>query len=109
MAADAAGIVDEGDESGLRAFAAVLHVRPVHGVGLPHVVSVGFGECEASFVLGLFVNLEQLVVVDHATEGIGGDLLAAEQAALDADAVDGGDVAGFTVKGRKDLLDGVEQ
>ena len=98
VAADAAGIVDEGDESGLRAFAAVLHVRPVHGVGLPHVVSVGFGEGETAFVWGFRVRFEEFVVFDDAAEGVGGDLLAPEEAALDADAIDGSDVAGLAVE-----------
>ena len=49
MGNDAGGVVDEADEEGFGGFAFEINVRSVQGVGLPHVVGVGFGEGEAHF------------------------------------------------------------
>ena len=107
VAADAAGVVDECDELGLDLARAVGDVWAEHGVGLPHVVGVGLGEGEAAAVVAVGLGCEQLVGVDEPAEGVGIDLVAAQQVALDAGAVDGGDGGGLVVaEGGQDLLDG---
>lgn len=74
MATDAAGIVDEGDETGLSWRTVVLDIRAKKGIGLPHFVGMCFGESEADFIGGLGVVLEHFVLLDETTEGVGSDL-----------------------------------
>lgn len=78
----------------------------VEGVALPHVVGVGLGEGETGLGALLTGGLEQIEAHDDAAEGVGGDLRTLEQAALDAGAIDFGDVGAFVVEGREDLFDG---
>ena len=44
MAADARGIIEEGDEAGLDRHALDLDVGPIERIGLPHFIGVGLGE-----------------------------------------------------------------
>jgi hypothetical protein len=108
---DAGGVVDEADEEGFGgvAFVAVGEVGAVHGVGLPEVVGVGFGEGEAGFGCCRITGLEEIEAVDDAAKGVGGDLGALEEATVDAGAVDFGDVVFFAVKAGHDLFDGFEE
>jgi len=53
----------------------------------------------------LEVGLEEFVLLDVAAEGVGCDAVARKQAALDAGAVDGGDVVRIAVKLGADLVD----
>lgn len=73
---DAGGVVDEADEEGFGGFAAVAcgYVGAVHGVALPEVVGVGFGEGEAGFGGVGVAGFEEIVAVDEAAKGVGGDL-----------------------------------
>ena len=93
MATDAAGVVEKGDEFGLGVSVRGADVGPDEGVGLPHLVRMRLGEREATlgFVRGLW--REEPVRLHDTAEGVGGDLGALEQPVLDADAVEGGDVA----------------
>jgi hypothetical protein len=93
VAADAAGVVDEGDELGPDVAGATADVRAVHRVGLPEVVGVCLGEGEPFLVLGLGLRLEQLAF-SRCAGRCGGNLLSLEQAALDAGPVDGRHVRG---------------
>ena len=80
---DAGGVVDEADEIGLDGFAAQAGVQigAVEGVGLPEVVGVGFGKGEAGFGAVVAEGFEEVELFDDATEGVGGDLFAADEAA----------------------------
>ena len=53
---------------------------------------MGLGKREAAFGAVLGVGLEEVIAVDDAAEGIGGDLAAVEVALLDAGAVEGLDI-----------------
>ena len=66
---------------------------------------MGLGEGEAVRVAGLEVRFEELVALDMTAEGVGCHAIALEQAAFDAGAIDGGDVAGVAVELRADLVD----
>ena len=83
MGDDAGGVVDEADEIGLDGFAAQAGVQigAVEGVGLPEVVGVGFGKGEAGFGAVVAEGFEEVELFDDATEGVGGDLFAADEAA----------------------------
>lgn len=76
---------------------------------MPEVVGMGFGESEAGFGAGVIGGFEELVAVDDATEGVGGDPVALEDALLDAGTVYFLDVAFFSVKGGQNLVDGFEE
>ena len=78
-------------------------------VALPEVVGVGFCKCEPGFGAGVVGGFEQLVTVDDAPEGVGGDLGALEKTFLDTGAVNFGDVVFFPVEGGEDLLNGFEK
>ncbi len=108
MGDDAGGVVDEADEIGLDGFAAQAGVQigAVEGVGLPEVVGVGFGKGEAGFGAVVAEGFEEVELFDDSTEGVGGDLFAADEAAADAFAIDDGDVAGLAVEGGQDGFDG---
>ena len=80
VAADARGVIEEGDEPGLHRRAVELDIRPVERVGLPHFIGVGFGKGQAEFVGAFRVGLEQFVLLDQPAEGVGGDLRAGQQA-----------------------------
>ena len=111
VAADARGVVDEGDEAGLDGGAFVLEARAIEGIGLPHLVGVGFGEGQALFVLGLGLGFEHVELLDDAGEGVGGHLGACEQPLLDAEAIkDGafGRAVDFGQDGVNGLLDGFQ-
>lgn len=81
----------------------------MQGIALPEVVGRGFGEGEAYFGTGVIGGFEELVAVDDATEGVGGDPVALEDALLDAGAVYFLNVAFFPVKGGQNLVDGFEE
>ena len=49
-------------------------VGPVHGVALPEVVGVGFGEGETCFWSIRIAGFEEIVAVYDAAEGIVSDL-----------------------------------
>lgn len=121
---DAGGVVDEGDEVDLSrcwslrgvGLIEVAEVGSVEGVDLPEVVGVGFGKGESAFGLVWLFVFEEVVFVDGSTEGVGGDLVAAEVTLLDAGAVKGLDVEGTCtfagpgagVEGRKCFFDSGE-
>jgi len=92
-------------------------VGAVEGVALPEVVGVGFGEGETAFGEVGGVRFEELVFVDGATEGVGGDLITPKVALFDAGAVESLDVEGaFGVlagaagsEGWKGFFDGGEE
>src|SRR5690606_367937 len=107
MAANPAGVVDEGDELGLGVSVAVFDVGPAHGVRLPELIGVGLGKREPFLVLGSSLGLEQLVAVDGAAERVGSDLLAAQKAAFDATAIHRSDVSGLVVEVREHLFDSI--
>ena len=110
---DAGGVVDEAYQVGLAWFGIDVQVGAVQGVGLPHVVGMGFGECQAGFfdrALGQSVDVvEQPECVDVTAKGVGGDSVATQMALLDAGAVNGFDVDGFAVERGHDFLDGFQQ
>lgn len=81
----------------------------MHGVALPEVISVCFGKGKARFGCSGIAGLEQFEAIDDATKGIGCDLGALEQTAVDTGAVDFGDIVFFSVKARHDLLDGLKK
>jgi hypothetical protein len=93
VAADAARVVDEGDELGLGAAVADLDVGPEHRVGLLHLVRVGLGEGEAALVRRLCIGFEQLVLLHESAERRACDALRLQKTSLDARAVDRGEVA----------------
>ena len=93
VAAEARGIVDEGDEFALgEATAWQGDAGTEEGVGLPGLVGMAFGEGQAPFVRGFFVGLEQIKLLDEAAEGVGSDLIAPQEAFFDTAAVDLGEV-----------------
>lgn len=104
---DAAGIVNESNESGLGRGSVVADIRAKECVGLPHFVGVSFGEGEADFARSLGVVLEHFVLLDESAEGVGSDLCACEQTFLDRKAVkqSGGGV--FAVSFGKDFAESV--
>ena len=51
VATDAGGIVQKGDEPCLDRGATDVNIRADEGIGLPHFVSMGFGESQALFVI----------------------------------------------------------
>ncbi len=110
---DAGGVVEEGDEEDLEWLLVTgkTQVGSVKGVDLPEVVCVGLGEGESAFGDLGGARLEELVFIDRAPEGVGGDLVAPEVALLDAGAVEGLDVQGTLgvctgAKGREGLFNG---
>ena len=73
VAADAAGVVEEGDELGLACGAPLmLTVGAEQGVGLPELVGV-FAEGQAFLVGRSPRRAEQVVLADEAVEGVGRD------------------------------------
>src|SRR6185312_840977 len=74
VAEDAAGIVEEGDQSRALAGAGGAAVGSEHGVGLPELVGEFHAEGEALFVVGV-VGGEQVVIANEAVEGGLGDAI----------------------------------
>ena len=107
VADDAAGVVEKYDKLGLSLASCVLHVGADHGVGLPELVGVRFGEGQPALALDIGVGFEQFVRFDDTSKRVGSKALALQQATLDAGAVDIGDVVA-AAKGGAHLFDGFE-
>lgn len=60
---DPRSVIEEGNETSLDRNALGLDVRAVEGVGLPHLVGVGFGEGQADFVGALCLGFENSKVL----------------------------------------------
>src|SRR5208282_4085532 len=88
VTADPAGVIEEGNETGLDGDAPDLEVRAVERVGLPHLIGVGFGEGQAVFARAVAVGLEHFVLADQAVEGGAGHLGTVQKPLLDAQAVE---------------------
>lgn len=72
-------------------------------------MGVGLGEGEATLAYDLGARREELVHFDDASEGVGGDLVALQETALDARAVDGRHVGWAAAKRGQHALDGLEE
>ena len=108
VTADAAGIVDKGNETRLNGRAVDAHVRAVKRVGLPHFVGIGFCKGETDLVRAIRIGFEKFVLVDEPTESVGGDLPAGERARLNAEAVKQGERGRFAMDLWAHCLDGRE-
>lgn len=89
MSAETTGVINEGDESGLKGLAIDLEVRPKEGVALPHVIGVRLGESQAMLVGALIIGLKHLVLFDNASESIGSDLRTSEPAFFQTKSING--------------------
>ena len=85
-----AGVVDECDQPSLFRFPGLRSAGnegAEHGVGLPQLIGILHAEGEPFAVL-LRLGFQQIVFANEAAERGAGDLLASQQAVLDAEAID---------------------
>lgn len=109
MAADARGVVEERDESGLHLRAGVLDVRAVEGVGLPKLVGVRLGESEPVLALAVAIGLEQFEAFDQPGKRVRRHLRADQDTLFDAQPVEQGAGRRLAVGFGQDRADRFEQ
>ena len=108
MAADARGVIQEGDEAGLNGQAVgALDIGAVEGVSLPHFIGMGFGKGQTALVVAVAISFEQFVFPNQASEGVGRDLGPSQHALLDTEPVNSGAVWPVPVDFGQDGIDGL--